>query len=116
MIYHAVDDMNQGRTYRAGAALLDKKDPTKVIGHLHEPLFSPEEKWEKKGVVGNVVFPTGTALFGKRLYIYYGAADKYIAVASVNLRELVDTLIKEGKKYHIWVSTSLTLGILINQT
>ena len=101
MIYHAVDDMDVGRTYRAGAALLDKKDPTKVIGHLHEPLFSPEEKWEKKGVVGNVVFPTGTALFGKRLYIYYGAADKYIAAASVNLRELIDTLIKEGKKYHI---------------
>ena len=101
MIYHAVDDMDKGRTYRAGAALLDKKDPTKVIGHLHEPLFSPEEPWELKGVVNNVVFPTGTAIFGKKLYIYYGAADKYICAASVNLKSLVNQLVIEGKKYHI---------------
>jgi|TARA_Y100000310_G_C20676019_1_gene813075 predicted GH43/DUF377 family glycosyl hydrolase len=101
LIYHAVDDMDSGRTYRAGAALLDKKDPRKVIGHLHHPLFSPEEKWEKKGVVGNVVFPTGTATFGDRLYIYYGAADKYVCAASVNLKELVDALIEEGEKFQI---------------
>jgi predicted GH43/DUF377 family glycosyl hydrolase len=93
--------MDSGRTYRAGAALLDKKDPRKVIGHLHQPLFSPEEKWEKEGVVGNVVFPTGTATFGDRLYIYYGAADKYICAASVNLKELVDTLIEEGEKFQV---------------
>ena len=96
MIYHAVDDMDRGKTYRAGAALLDKKNPQKVIGHLHEPLFSPGEKWECEGVVNRVVFPTGAALFGNRLYIYYGAADKYIAVASVNMKELLDELIKIG--------------------
>lgn len=94
LIYHAVDDMDKGRTYRAGVALLDKKDPTKVIGHLKEPLFSPEEKWEKKGVVDNVVFPTGAVVFGKKLYIYYGAADKYIAVASVNMNELLKELVR----------------------
>lgn len=101
LIYHAVDDMDKGRTYRAGAALLNKKNPTKVIGHLHKPLFSPEEKWEKKGIVENVVFPTGATIFGKRLYIYYGASDKYIAVASINLKSLVNQLVREGKKYHI---------------
>ena len=94
MIYHAVDDMDKGRTYRAGAALLDKKDPTKVIGHLHEPLFSPEEKWEKKGNINNVVFPTGAVIFNKRLYIYYGAADKRIAVISLDLNELLEELVK----------------------
>jgi len=97
LIYHAVDDMNKGRTYRAGAALLDKNDPTKVLGHLHEPLFSPSEDWECRGVVNRVVFPTGTAIFGKRLYIYYGAADKYIAAASVNINELLDSLTKHNK-------------------
>src|SRR3989338_192094 len=97
LIYHAVDDMNKGRTYRAGAALLDKNDPTKVLGHLHEPLFSPEEEWEREGVVNNVVFPTGTAIFGKRLYIYYGAADKYIAAASVNIDNLLKSLTKKER-------------------
>jgi beta-1,2-mannobiose phosphorylase / 1,2-beta-oligomannan phosphorylase len=99
LIYHAVDDMDVGRTYRAGAALLDKKDPTKVIGHLHEPLLSPEKSYEKKGNVPNVVFPTGAVVFGERLYIYYGAADTSIACASVNLNELLDELINQSKKW-----------------
>jgi predicted GH43/DUF377 family glycosyl hydrolase len=97
IIYHAVDDMDCGRTYRAGAALLDKKDPTKVLGHLHHPLFSPEKDWELKGVVNQVVFPTGTAIFGKKLYIYYGAADKYIAAASVDLDKLLKSLTKSKR-------------------
>jgi beta-1,2-mannobiose phosphorylase / 1,2-beta-oligomannan phosphorylase len=96
LIYHAVDDMNKGKIYRAGAALLDKDDPTKVIGHLKEPLFSPKEDYEIKGDVDNVVFPTGHAIFGKRLYIYYGAADKNIAVVSVNLKKLLKELLKNG--------------------
>ncbi len=96
LIYHAVDDMDIGKTYRAGAALLDKKDPTKVIGHLKEPLFYPQEKWEKKGNVDNVVFPTGAALFDEKLYIYYGAADKRIGVVRVHVDELLDELLKEG--------------------
>lgn len=95
LIYHAVDDMDRGKIYRAGAALLDKKDPTKVISHLREPLFSPEEPWEKKGDVDNVVFPTGAVVFGKRIYIYYGSADKRIAVVSLDLNELLDKLIGE---------------------
>ena len=48
-------------------------------------LFSPEYEWELNGEVNNVVFPTGTALFGDTLFIYYGAADTHIACASVNL-------------------------------
>lgn len=92
MIYHAVEDSNKGKVYHASAALLDRKDPCKVIGHLKKPLFSPTEDYEKSGDVTNVVFPTGTAIFKGRLYIYYGAADKRIAVASVNLNELLEEL------------------------
>lgn len=96
LIYHAVEDSNKGKTYHAGAALLDLKNPCKVLGHLKKPLFSPEEEWETKGDVNDVVFPTGTAIFEDRLYIYYGAADKRIAVASVNLKELLDELVLEN--------------------
>ena len=95
LIYHSAEDSNKGRIYHAGAALLDKKNPCKVIGHLEKPLFSPERKWEKEGNVNNVVFPTGAAVFGKRLYIYYGAADKRIAAASLNLNELLRELTKK---------------------
>jgi len=97
IIYHAVDDMNRGKIYRAGAALLDKKDPTKVLGHLKEPLFVPTEKWELRGDVDRVVFPTGCAVFGEKLYIYYGAADKKIAAVSLNLNQLIKELLK-GKQ------------------
>ena len=96
LIYHAVDDMNRGKIYTASAALLDKEDPTKVIGHLKNPLFVPDQEGELGGYVDNVVFPTGHAIFGKRLYIYYGAADKRIAVASVNLKRLLRKLVRSG--------------------
>ncbi len=92
LIYHAVEELNKARIYHAAAALLDKKNPMKVIGRLTYPLFSPDLDWEKSGFVSNVTFPTGTAIFGKDLYIYYGAADKFIAVAKVELQPLLDEL------------------------
>jgi len=94
LIYHGVEDSRQGRIYHAAAALLDLEDPTKVIGRLKRPLFSPTEKWEKLGDVNNVVFPTGTVLKDSRLYIYYGAADKCIAAKSVDINELLAELKK----------------------
>lgn len=96
LIYHAVEETNKKKIYHAGAALLDLKNPQKILGHLRDPLFSPTEKYEKKGEIDNVVFPTGTAIFGKDLYIYYGCADKKIAVAKVNLNSLLKELLKNG--------------------
>jgi beta-1,2-mannobiose phosphorylase / 1,2-beta-oligomannan phosphorylase len=51
-----------------------------------------------KGEVDNVVFPTGTALFGDTLFIYYGAADSHIACASVNLSALLAELLTNTKR------------------
>ena len=92
LIYHAAQDTNKGKVYHCSAALFDKNDPTRLIGRLEKPLFSPTLSYEKKGDIDNVVFPTGTAIFGDKLYIYYGAADKRIAVASVSLSKLLDEL------------------------
>ena len=94
LIYHGVEDSRQGRIYHAAAALLDLDDPTKVMGRLKQPLFSPSESWEKRGDVNNVVFPTGSVLKDGRLYIYYGAADKLVAAKSLDM----DELLKELKK------------------
>ena len=98
IVYHAVEETPFGKIYHAAAALLDLKNPLKVLGRLSEPLFSPKAPWEKKGVVDNVVFSTGAVVRDKRLYIYYGAADKLIAAKSVDLRELLTELKKSPLK------------------
>ncbi len=95
MIYHGVEETARGKVYHASAALLQLNDPTNEISRLACPLFSPSKDWEKEGVVNHVVFPTGTALFGDDLYLYYGAADKHIAVASLNIDELLHELKKQ---------------------
>lgn len=93
LIYHGVEETKRGRVYSACAALLDLNDPSKELARLPYGLFSPEYQWELYGEVNNVVFPTGTALFGNTLFIYYGAADRHIACASVNLSSLVEELL-----------------------
>jgi beta-1,2-mannobiose phosphorylase / 1,2-beta-oligomannan phosphorylase len=93
MIYHGVFDTIKGYVYSACVALLDLNNPQLEIARLPYPLFKPEEEWELKGYVNNVCFPTGTALFGDTLYIYYGAADEQIACASVSFSELVNELL-----------------------
>lgn len=93
LIYHGVHDTSAGYVYSACAALLDLENPAKELVRLPYALFKPELSWELKGEVNNVVFPTGTALFNDTLYIYYGAADKRIACASLSLKELLTELI-----------------------
>ncbi len=92
LIYHGVHDTLKGYVYSACAALLDLENPQKEIGRLPYPLFFPEKTWELKGEVNNVCFPTGSIVEGDTLYIYYGAADEQIAVASLSLKELLDEL------------------------
>ncbi len=92
LIYHTVEHSSLGRRYHAAAALLDISDPKKVIGRLSEPLFSPELNFEKKGIADNVVFPTAILKSGDQLKIYYGAADRVIALKSLSYKELIDTL------------------------
>lgn len=98
LIYHGVMPRNKGRQYYAGAALLDLRNPKKVIGRLSEPFFAPDQGYEQEGLVNNVVFPTGTAIFKDKLFIYYGTSDTYIAAASTNLNNLLDTLIANPPK------------------
>ena len=93
IIYHGVHDSLKGYVYSACAALLDLENPNKELARLPYPLFSPEEKWELKGEVNNVCFPTGTVVEEDTLYIYYGAADERIAVVSLSISELLTELL-----------------------
>lgn len=98
LIYHGVEKTERGLVYSACAALLDLKNPSIELARLPNALFSPQYMWERKGEVNNVVFPTGTALFGDRLFIYYGAADEKIACATLSLKELTQELSNNIKK------------------
>jgi len=88
-----VKETDKGLVYSACAAMLNLNDPSRELARLPYPLFYPELEWELHGEVNNVVFPTGTSLFGNTLFIYYGAADTLIACASVNLTALVAELL-----------------------
>jgi predicted GH43/DUF377 family glycosyl hydrolase len=91
MIYHGVSIES---IYRAGAALLDLNDPSKVLARTKEPILEPEMEFEKHGTVPNVVFPCGTVVRDGRLWVYYGGADKVCCVASAPLDEFLDELEK----------------------
>lgn len=93
IIYHGVCDSVNGYVYSACAALLDLDDPSIELARLPYPLFSPSKAWEIKGEVDNVCFPTGALVEGDTLFIYYGAADKRIAIASMHLQDLLAELL-----------------------
>ena len=69
------------RKYAVGMALLDSKDPTKVIARTDQPILTVTEEWEEKGYVNNVVFAEGLVKVGERWLLHYGGADHVIGVA-----------------------------------
>jgi len=89
LLYHAVDD---NFVYRGSVALLNLENPSKVISRIPYPLLEPVEEYELFGDVKNVVFPEGAYIYEGELFIYYGAADKYIAIAKIGINELLDEL------------------------
>jgi predicted GH43/DUF377 family glycosyl hydrolase len=92
IIYHGV---SRERVYRAGAAILDKRDPSKIIGRTKTPILEPKEPYEKFGDVNNVVFPTGACVLDNdKLFIYYGGADKVCCLATADLNYLLDHILK----------------------
>jgi predicted GH43/DUF377 family glycosyl hydrolase len=93
IIYHGVSDSINGYIYSVCAAIFEIDDPKKERARLPYQLFEPDLSWEVTGEVNNVCFPTGTALFDDTLYIYYGAADERIAVASVSLSLLIKEIL-----------------------
>ena len=95
LLYHGVSKSHS--TYRVGAILLDLKDPALVLARTSDPVFSPEEDYEKFGIVNGVVFPCGMAVRGKSLFIYYGGGDKVTGVATIKLSVLMNSLINGTK-------------------
>lgn len=97
LIYHGVRMTASGSLYRVGMALLDLDDPRKLIRRSEHWVFGPEANYEYMGDVPGVTFPTGVIVepATSELRLYYGAADKSVALATANLNNLV-TLLKQG--------------------
>lgn len=92
VIYHGVKEMVYGPIYRVGAALLDLKDPSKLIGRTKYFIMTPEEPYERMGDVPNVLFPTGGFLRGNDLWMYYGATDSCVCLATASLSDIIDSI------------------------
>ncbi len=87
LIYHGRS--SKDGKYRLGAALLSKENPAEVVRRLEEPILEPEEGYEE-----SIVFSCGQAVVDDTLYLYYGAADKYVAVATCRFSDLLSVLVR----------------------
>lgn len=76
------------RKYCLGAFLLDREDPSKVIGRLREPLLQPDRE-EREGYVPNVVYTCGALLHKDMLIIPYGASDYTTRFATVPVGDVL---------------------------
>jgi predicted GH43/DUF377 family glycosyl hydrolase len=94
ILYHGVRTTASGSIYRLGLALLDLEQPTVVIRRSEEWVFGPKARYEREGDVDDVVFPCGWTTKGKKIFMYYGAADSCIALATANVDELIEFVLK----------------------
>ena len=69
--------------------LLDLDDPTKLLGALPEPLFTPDVN-ERDGYVPNVAYSCGAIVHNRKLLLSYGVADTFTAFETLS----VDALLK----------------------
>ncbi len=83
---------NERTIFGIEALLLDINNPQKIIGRTLDPILVPQEEYDMKGQVPDVIFPSGAILEGEDLFIYYGAADTHCAVVSCNINELLNDI------------------------
>ncbi len=88
VLTHGVGAM---RKYSIGAVLLDKDDPSKVIGRTKEPLLAAAHE-DREGYVPNVVYTCGALKYGEWLFVPYGVADSSVAFAFIRLETLMEAL------------------------
>lgn len=89
LFYHGITDNHE---YCLGVALLDRNDPTRVIGRSSQPIMTPVLDWEREGWISNVVFPCGQVVRDGLIYLYYGGADHVIGVATIETEEIIRQL------------------------
>ena len=89
LFYHGI---NEKHYYCMGAVLLDREDPTTVIGRTNAPIMEPVEDYEKEGWIHNVIFSCGQIVRDDTIYLYYGGADTVVGVATLSMSELLKNI------------------------
>ncbi len=80
------------RKYSLGAALLDRDDPSKVIGRTAEPVLTAVDA-DRSGYVPNVVYTCGVLKVGEHLLVPYGISDSAVGFASVSVADLLQLMV-----------------------
>lgn len=109
LFYHGVSGTCNGFVYSMGGAILDIDQPSKVLYRCENFLLTPEEWYEERGFVPNVLFPCA-ALTDKdtgRIAIYYGAADSYVGMAFTEIDDVVDYI----KEHSVVTESDTEIGI-----
>lgn len=78
--------------YFGAAMLLAMDDPARILRTGRQTILTPTEEFEREGFVANVVFPTAIVENGDRLQVFYGASDKYSAMAELDRGDVMATL------------------------
>ncbi len=86
LFYHGIDDKD---VYRLGVIFLDLTDPRIILYRSPEPIFEPEAPYEKFGYVSNVVFTCGAIEKDNKYFVYYGAGDEVIGLATIDKKEIL---------------------------
>ena len=89
VLTHGVGAM---RKYAIGAALLDKDDPSVVLGRTPYPILSAVDE-DREGYVPNVVYTCGAIRVGEDLFLPYGIADSSVCFAFVAIRDILGAMI-----------------------
>lgn len=93
-VFHGVDVTGDrvhkpSLKYSAGIVVHDIERPHHILYRSPEPILAPESRRERRGVVDNVVFPTGIDPrpdLGERVYdIYYGMGDYTVGAARMRV-------------------------------
>jgi predicted GH43/DUF377 family glycosyl hydrolase len=82
LMYNGADD---NLVYTTAWALFDKTNPARLLARAVQPFLRPAKEWQRVGQVPNVVFTEGMVQSGKRWWIYYGGADKYIGASRIQV-------------------------------
>jgi predicted GH43/DUF377 family glycosyl hydrolase len=79
------------RNYAIGACLLDREDPSRLLGRTTRPLIRAGPT-ERKGYVPNVTYSCGALLHGRTLILPYAVADSFTTFATMPVDRLLASM------------------------
>jgi predicted GH43/DUF377 family glycosyl hydrolase len=79
------DPALKGKTYSAGQALFDRANPARLLARCDTPFLQPSFHFESTGQYeAGTTFVEGLVFFKGSYFLYFGAADSFVAVATLH--------------------------------